>query len=81
MIVRYEGIFQGLENTDGDLYEISTMTFSAGNAFNWPEQFDKIWYLKDAIQDNIATFQPWLIVEVFIEFQKWTNLCQNIILF
>lgn len=43
-----------VENTDGNLYEISTMTFSTGNTFRWPEQCDKIWYLKDAIEEKIA---------------------------
>lgn len=56
VIVRYEGeYFPGtVENTDGDLYEISTMTFSAGNTFRWPERCDTIWYQKDAIEEKIA---------------------------
>ncbi|GBP49112.1 hypothetical protein EVAR_26821_1 [Eumeta japonica] len=56
VIVRYEGAyFPGtVENTDGDLYEISTMTFSTGNTFRWPEQCDKIWYQKDAVEEKIA---------------------------
>ncbi|KAF9407263.1 hypothetical protein HW555_012646 [Spodoptera exigua] len=48
------GKVKTVENTDGDLYEISTMIFSAGNTFRWPEQCDKIWYLKDAIEEKIA---------------------------
>lgn len=56
VIVRYEGeYFPGtVENIDGDLYEISTMIFSVGNTFRWPEQTDKIWYLKEAIEEKIA---------------------------
>ncbi|GBP22154.1 hypothetical protein EVAR_10663_1 [Eumeta japonica] len=56
VIVRYEGAyFPGtVENTDGDLYEISTMTFSMGNTFPWPEQCHKIWYQKDAVEEKIA---------------------------
>lgn len=79
VIVRYEGAyFPGtVENTDGDLYEISTMTFSTGNTFRWPEQCDKIWYQKDAVEEKIAVPTLALIVEVFIEFLKWINLCQK----
>ncbi|GBP44069.1 hypothetical protein EVAR_85223_1 [Eumeta japonica] len=56
VIVRYEGAYfpGAVENTDGDLYEISTMTFSTGNTFRWPEQCDKIWYQKDAVEESIA---------------------------
>ncbi|GBP16343.1 hypothetical protein EVAR_9936_1 [Eumeta japonica] len=56
VIIRYEGAyFPGtVENTDGDLYKISTMTFSTGNTFHWPEQCDKIWYQKDAVEEKIA---------------------------
>jgi len=56
VIVMYEGeYFPGIvENVEGGLYEISTMTFSAGNTFRWPEQCDKIWYQKHSIQEKIA---------------------------
>ena len=55
MIVKYEGeYFPGtVENIDGDLYEISTMTFSTGNTFRWPKICDKIWYPKVSIKENI----------------------------
>ncbi|KOB59708.1 19.5g1 protein, partial [Operophtera brumata] len=48
VIIKYEGeFFPGIvENTDESCFEISTMTFSTGNTFRWPERIDKIWYRK-----------------------------------
>lgn len=56
VIVKYEGeYFPGIiENTDDDFHEISTMTFSSGNSFRWPEQSDKIWYHQNDIQEKIT---------------------------
>lgn len=56
VIVKYEGeYFPGtIENVDGDMYEISTMSFSSGNTFRWPERSDKIWYQKNDIVEIIA---------------------------
>lgn len=56
VIIKYEGeYFPGtVENVDGDLYEISTMTFSSGNKFRWPERSDKIWYQENDIEEKIT---------------------------
>lgn len=45
VIIKYEGeFFPGIvENIDECGFEISTMTFSTGNTFRWPEKIDKIW--------------------------------------
>lgn len=53
VVIKYVGeYFPGvIENIQGNSYEDSTMTFSVGNTFKWPEKPDKIWYTdKDIIE-------------------------------
>lgn len=56
VIIKYEGeYFPGLvENVQGNTFEISTMTFSVGNTFRWPEKPDKIWYHKSDVVESIS---------------------------
>lgn len=56
VIIKYEGeYFPGIiKDVSGNMYEISTMTFSIGNTFEWPEKEDKIWYQESDIVEAIS---------------------------
>ncbi|XP_013189681.1 uncharacterized protein LOC132903318 [Amyelois transitella] len=56
VIIRYEGeYFPGvIEGIRGNRFEISTMTFSVGNTYKWPEKKDKIFYEKSDIIEAIS---------------------------
>lgn len=56
VIVLYEGQhFPGVvENTNKNEFEVSTMTFSTGNTYKWPEKPDKMWYQRKDIVECIS---------------------------
>ncbi|KAJ2949894.1 hypothetical protein O0L34_g11214 [Tuta absoluta] len=56
VIIKYEGeYFPGIiKNVRGGMFEISTMTFSVGSTFRWPEKEDKIWYQETDIVEAIS---------------------------
>ncbi|CAG4990979.1 unnamed protein product [Parnassius apollo] len=55
VIVLYEGQhFPGaIENRNKNEFEVSTMTFSTGNTYKWPEKTDKMWYQSEDIAEYI----------------------------
>lgn len=54
VIVIYEGeYFPGLiEYINNDRFKISTMTFSSGNTYKWPEKKDVLWYDKKILYNT-----------------------------
>ncbi|XP_063626422.1 uncharacterized protein LOC134798019 [Cydia splendana] len=55
VIVLYEGQhFPGIvNNVNNNEYEVSTMTFSSGKSYKWPEKPDKTWYRKEQVVEVI----------------------------
>lgn len=56
VIVLYEEQhFPGvIENSNKNEFEVSTMTFSTGNTYKWPEKPDKMWYQRKDIVESIS---------------------------